>query len=196
MPKFKLPIQLNTATRITITQPFGVTSNTLEPVGPNGEPHFHYGIDIITGDDHHTFGRALICPFPTSQVINEFVQPQLSPKTPFIQLGHVAEDGTKYNLTLAHCSYFAPGTQFVLGDTVAKIGNIGLVEPQPTLKDPYAGAHLHLGLQVNGVWVDPEHYFDITSTFPGPDPTPQDQLPATDWLIAQLMAFLKGMGIK
>jgi hypothetical protein len=60
--KFPLPIQAPAASAITVTQPFGVTSNTLEPEGPNGEPHSHYGLDIVCGDDPATFRTELRCP--------------------------------------------------------------------------------------------------------------------------------------
>src|SRR4029077_15831878 len=186
-----LPIQLPAGSAAIITQPFGITENTLEPAGPNGEPHFHYGIDIVLGDDHVTFGAQLRCPFPTATMINRFEQPEGSTQTPFLQLEYKATDGTVYNATFAHCSQMEPEGSFQYGAPIAKIGNIGLVAPQPSLKDPYAGAHLHLGLQAHGVWVDPAQYFDITKPFVGAGPDQQDQLPATNWLIQELLALLK-----
>ncbi len=187
---FKLPIQVPEAGAIQITQGFGPTTNTLEPKGPNGEEHFHYGLDIVCGDDHATFGAMLRCPFPSGHLINEFPQQEGSPTTPLIQLQFNDADGTRYDAILAHCSQMQPVGLYAEGDPVGKIGNIGLVSPRPSLKDPYAGAHLHLGLQVNGAWVDPQEYFDCTDPFLGAAPTPDDQLPATDWLIQQLEAFI------
>jgi hypothetical protein len=189
--KFPLPIQVSAASSITVTQPFGITSNTLEPVGPNGEPHFHYGLDIVCGDDHATFGAELRWPFPSGAMINRSPQPQGSTQTPFLQLEYKPTDGVVYNSTFAHCSEIEPEGTFQYGALVGKIGNIGLVRPQPPLKDPYAGAHLHLGLQADGKWVDPALYFDLTKPFIGTGPDQEDQLPATNWLIQELLALLK-----
>ncbi len=188
--KFPLPIQIPDGGAAWITQKFGATTIVLEPKGPNGEEHFHYGIDIVLGDDHATFGAALRCPFPSGTIINRNPQPMGSPTTPFLQLEYKDTEGHVYNATLAHCSEMEPESEYQYGAPVAKIGNIGIVTPDPTLKDPYAGAHLHLGLQVDGAWVDPKQYFDITKHFSGPGPDGQDQLPATNWLIQELLKII------
>ncbi len=191
--KFPLPLQLPEGHTPIITQHFGVSTEELEPAGPNGEPHYHYGTDIVLGTDHDTYGAALRLPFPVGR-INQYLQPtQGMQNTPFVQLLYPAQDGTKYEIVLAHVSEIEPAKDFVYGDIVAKVGNLGLVYPQPNLKDPYQGAHLHLGLKVNGAWVDPEQYFDFTKWFTGAAPTQQDQLPATNWLITELLAIIKGI---
>lgn len=191
--KFPLPIQTTDARNIRLTQAFGPTSNVLEPEGPAGQPHFHYGVDLVCGDDHQTYGAALRCPFPGAQIVNRFEQPEGSKETPFLQLQYRDTAGTTYDVILAHCIDMAPAGRVAYGDEVAKIGNIGLVAPQPSLRDPYGGAHLHLGLKINGAWTDPLAYFDLTRPFIGTAPTQADQLPATNWLIKELLAIIAGI---
>lgn len=66
--KYKLPLAVPAGKHIYITQPYGRTYLTNEPVGPNGEPHFHYGSDIALGTPEETYGAAIVCPFPSAVV--------------------------------------------------------------------------------------------------------------------------------
>lgn len=50
------------------------------------------------------------------------------------------------------------GQSVAQGDVIARSGNSGNVRPRPSAKYPYAGSHLHLGIQKNGVWVNPQNY--------------------------------------
>ncbi len=165
MQKFKFPLALPVGRSLTLTQPFGRTENTLEPVGPNGEPHFHYGIDVVDGSGAEMFGTPIVCPL-TNPVLTAYMLPPGTPNaTPFIELSGKGASGNHYKIVLAHmAAAFFRGT-YNEGDVVALVGNRGLVNPPPTPQDPYAGTHLHLGLQVNGVWSDPFEYFDIATPY-------------------------------
>jgi hypothetical protein len=188
--QFPLPLQLTAAQKARITQPFGATTNELEPLGPDGEAHFHCGVDIVCGDDSETYGTALYCPFPTASVEAYLVQAG-NKDTPFVQLSYTAIDGTKYEAVLAHMSAMETPKSFIYGDLVGRAGNVGVASAQRSLKNPYAGAHLHLGLKVNGEWVDPERYFDFSKSFSGDAAIPQNQLPTTNWLVQELVQLVK-----
>lgn len=189
-PKFPLPLQIPLDHSPIVTQGFGAVNNPIEPAGPNGEPHFHYGIDIVCGSDHDTYGAHIICPTPTLEITEVHLEPEGSKVTPYIMGKYVAQDNTEIFIIFAHIIEAVPLGIYRYGETIAKVGNIGLVSPQPDLKDPYQGAHLHLGVRINGEWVDPIQYFDANQRFIGDSPTRQDQLPATNWLIKELLSIV------
>lgn len=188
MNKFPLPVMLPPNQHPTITQGFGETNNTLEPVGPNGEQHFHYGVDIVFGTDVESFGVPLVVPFKTATLTGSLFDGQQNVATNFIQLSGVGASGNKYDVILAHVSATFPRASYNSGDIVALTGNNGLVAPLPTTEDPFAGSHLHLGLKCNGTWVNPLDYFDVTEY--APERVHQDvtELPRLQWALAQLTA--------
>lgn len=57
----------------------------------------------------------------------------------------------------AHCSKMlvTKGQTVKQGDVIALVGNTGNVSPKPTASNPYAGAHLHFEVWVNGTRVNP-----------------------------------------
>ncbi|MGH7174807.1 MAG: M23 family metallopeptidase [Minisyncoccia bacterium] len=174
-----------------MTQPFGPTTNTLEPVGPNGEPHFHYGVDLVAGDDHHTYGLAIVCPFPTIAIADKTWEGAMNSLGNGIIGNYTDAEGVKHTLTFWHVSKESDPVDYAEGETMANVGNTGLVAPQPSLKDPYAGAHLHLGYQRNGVWTDPLTIFDLTTWYPG-GATPQVlEMPPAEWVVAQIEKILQ-----
>lgn len=185
---FKFPILLPPGAKLTVTQPYGVTDNATEPKGPNGEPHFHYGVDVVDGDAANTYGTPLVCPFESGKLTGYNVT-QFNPGvTPFASISGYGASGAHYEAIFCHISALFFRSSYGDGDIVGLIGNNGAVEPQPTPAAPFAGSHLHLGLKVNGQWADPLEYFDIGAPYAGAPHDPQTNVPRLEWAITQLRA--------
>lgn len=191
MTKFPLPITLPAGTKVTVTQPFGVTANTLEPVGPAGQPHFHYGVDLVWGSPGFIFGTEYVLPVDAESMSSYELPPGAPNTTPFVCFNFTGASGTKYIMTLAHVSQIFMLPQLKAGEVVALAGNYGLVAPQPTIAAPFDGSHLHLGLQANGVWVDPLEYFDIDQFTIGPVRDPNNCVTRINWACQQVEAELQ-----
>lgn len=189
--KWRIPIAVAPGHRVILTQPYGPTSNPLEPKGPNDEPHFHYGLDLVCGDDHYTYGAPVVCPFPSGVITSEMVAGSIDGEGSYLFCAHTDANGIERKILCYHLSEAQPVGMVAEGSVLGKIGNTGLVSPKPSLVDPYAGAHLHLEYYINGVRVDPLPHFDITNPFIGPVPSKADALPATNWLIGKLYDLLR-----
>jgi len=196
MNKFSFPVLLPPGIEATVTQPFGVTANTIEPPGQHGEAHFHYGDDVVFGTDIETYGTPIVCPFHDAR-LTAYAEPSGSyTVTPFIRLDGYGASGNHYEATFAHVSsiFFRPS--YNEGDIIGTVGNYGLVLPKPTPGAPFAGSHLHLGLQLNGQWVDPLQYFDITKPYIGAPHDPASDIPRLVWAIQQIESQLSKMGVQ
>lgn len=191
MKPFRVPIAIPDTQRVMLTQVFGPVSNPLEPEGPNGEPHFHYGIDLVTGDDHHTYGVPVVCPFPSATAFEKIDSGPMNEKGNGIVCSYTDPSGAQYKMTLWHLSKLSDPVEFADGQVMGNIGNNGHVFPAPSLADPYAGAHLHLGLRVNDVYVNPLDYFDLSNPYAGAAPAGDLQMPPAKWVIAKLAQFLR-----
>ncbi|MDE1925362.1 MAG: hypothetical protein KGH79_04270 [Patescibacteria group bacterium] len=190
MQPFRVPISIPDTQRVTLTQPFGPVSNPLEPEGPNGEPHFHYGIDLVCGDDHHTYGVAIVCPFPSITITEKTWEGAMNPTGNGIVGVYTDAEGVVHKIVLWHCSKINDAIEYKEGDVMAYIGNAGLVFPAPSLRDPYAGAHLHLGYYRGDILTDPLTAFDITNPYRGPAPTQALEMPPAQWVVAKIEAFM------
>lgn len=191
MKPFRVPLAVPETQRVMMTQGFGVTSVPLEPEGPNGEPHFHYGIDLVCGDDHHTYGLAVVCPFESATVEDKTWQGAMNNAGNGIIAAWTDPQGDKYEAIMWHLSAISDPTTYAQGEVMGRVGNTGLVFPAPALQDPYRGAHLHLGLKLNGEFVDPAQYFDITNPYPGEPTPPALEMPPARWVIAKLAQFMQ-----
>lgn len=183
---FKLPIK--TKCQIYITQYYGNTSNS-EWYRLHGIdlPKGHNGVDIICGTDLITYGTPLVCPFVKAQVVKKTFDSPMSTKGNGVTLKAVIGKDT-FELVLWHSGEIRSmlGEELVEGDVVSFIGNSGLCNPAPTTSKPYAGAHLHLMLYVNGILVDPLLYFDKTQWYLGEDSGPLHDIEPLKWRWAQL----------
>jgi hypothetical protein len=193
MSKFQLPVLLPATEAATLTQPFGVTANTLEPVGQHGEPHFHYGVDLVFGDPIHTYGIPLVCPFDDAKLTAFMSPPTSGISTPFIQLEGYGASGAHYKMIFGHVSQINFRSEYQAGDIIGLVGNYGLVWPQPTPSNPFAGAHLHLGVQANGMWIDPLSIVDIGSPFIGTAYNEGVYVSRIAWALSQLEAQLAAL---
>jgi hypothetical protein len=193
MTKFPLPLILPATAKMQVTQPFGATTLTMEPAGPNGEPHFHYGVDLVWGSDAACFGVPLVLPAAATE--SSYLMPPgvQGESTPFINFNFKGASGNEYIMTLAHCSEIDLSLQYGAGQIVARTGNYGLVGGTPSVADPFISSHLHLGLQVNGKWENPLDYFDITKWTVGPMRDPSYCTPRINWALQQVEAELQAL---
>lgn len=186
---WRVPIAVPAGQYILITQGYGPTSVEMEPPGPNGEPHFHYGIDLVSGDDHHTYGLGVVCPFPTAMEYNEEFTEPMGPVGNFHTISHTDEQGVSWRMMAYHLSDVEVASPYSEGTVIGHIGNTGMVWPKPSIIDPYAGAHLHLQVWRNGVIVDPLLYFDTSRPYSA-GPTPQRlEMPPADWVVKKILAL-------
>lgn len=193
---FKFPLLVPKGTRLTVTQPFGKTSLNLEPEGPRGEQHFHYGVDVVRDSVIQTFGTPIVCPFPRAKIVAyQFDQP-MGDTTNFIKIEYVAPDGVSHKMVAAHISEIVFRGNYVEGDVIAYVGNAGLVQPKPTPTNPWGGAHSHLGAQLNGQWVDPLTIFNLNDPFIGGGDDLNKDLPAVRWAIGELTKLLTALQSK
>lgn len=193
MQKFPLPLVLPASAKVQVTQPFGTSQLTLEPEGPGGQPHFHYGVDLVWGPDALVFGTPLVLPADADSISSYLLPPGDKSNTPYINVSLTGASGTKYIMTLAHCSKIELGVSLKAGTEVGLTGNYGLVGGTPSISDPFISSHLHLGLQANGKWVDPLQYFDITKWQIGPARDPANCTPRIQWAVQQLQEILASL---
>lgn len=187
---WKAPYRLPNARRVVVTRGFGATTEPMDPVGPHGEPHFHYGVDITFGDDRQSYGVPLVLPFPSARLI-EYHTPEMgSTQSSFAKFRYRSASGNTYDLVLVHVQEIVFQAPYTLGDVVAYTGNVGKVFPKPSIGNPWDGAHLHLGLQRNGVWVDPLDWFDLWDCFIGEADAPEKDVPALQWALQSARALL------
>lgn len=187
---FRIPVALPAGQSIAITQPYGPTSNPIEPAGPNGEPHFHYGVDLVGGDSHHTYGLAVVCPFPAAGNYSEEFTAPMGDRGNYHTIFYTDPSNVQWHMMAYHLSDVVDHSPYSEGDAIGHIGNTGMVEPKPSLVNPYAGAHLHLELFRNGVRVDPLLYFDTLNPYrDGPTPIALEMPPA-EWVVQKILALL------
>ena len=69
----------------------------------------------------------------------------------YVTINHGTKDGKTYVVTYGHMSsaYVSAGTTVKKGQTIGTVGSTGWS----------TGAHLHLGIAVNGGWVNPMNYY-------------------------------------
>lgn len=178
---------------LTLTRGFGATDRASDPTGPNNEPNFHYGVDVVDGLPHETYGTPLVCPFHRAQLIRYFSDDRFSKDTDFCVLSGRGASGTRYELVFAHNSALFFRSEYKEGDIVALAGNDGDVSPPPTPAAPFNGSHAHIGLKANGVWVDPLKYFDIGNPYRGADDKPESDIPRLQWAVAELVKQLNSI---
>ncbi len=193
---YKFPLKIPKGTRLTITQRFGKSTLPVEPEGPNGEENFHYGLDVVRENNIKTFGTPIVCPFPGAKLIGYAFDTPMSKSTNFIKLEYKSPAGFTYRMVAAHISEIVFRSSYEEGDVIAYVGNAGMVQPKPTPATPWNGAHLHLGLQVNGRWVDPLDIFDIEEPYEGESDDVNKDIPAIRWAVDELTKLLAALQAK
>ena len=181
--KYKFPLRIPDSWKLTVTQGFHEN---------------HNGNDVAVDDGVMTFGIPFVWCFPFPGKPYE-----IQVDTPVAALATKARaqvDGTDpatgitYSIIGLHLSSspytVLPGSNtdivFKQGDTIAHLGNSGVVRPLPTPEKPFDGSHIHLALgikkpgEANYTMVDPSIYFDVTNPFRGADDLTKDD-PIYKW---------------
>lgn len=164
---YKLPIAVPPGKKFFIVQRYGPSNSVLNSPGPNGEPHFHHGIDIAFATEVEGYGVPVVCPVPNATVVGINFDGAMTSTSNTINLEWREADGRKFNMAAVHVSGVEKKAPYVEGAIIGYLGNAGLVSPKPTILNPYLGTHLHLGLQIDDYWVDPALYFDLTAAYVG-----------------------------
>lgn len=211
--KFAFPIKLHSGLNSIITQEYG-NKNMVEWYKANGvDINEHNGTDIIlSGHTSKTYGSELICPFPKGKVVKTWFDNPMSTKGngTLIQSEPFEEDGIQkiVQFLLWHCSEIVTSKiDFVEGETIAYVGNSGLVRPAPRPDCAYCGSHLHLGMFeyhfIDGVWIqrdadnglsgalNPMERIDISKIYYGDDTGFDKDLAPAVWSLESILGKVK-----
>lgn len=123
--------------------------NVVISAGWNGYPG-HKGIDFITaGATGNTYGKEIRAAADGVVYSSEYHYSWGNN----VYVNHGNGVYTRY----AHCSKLLVGKGQTVkqGQVIAYVGNTGNVSPRPSAANPYAGAHLHFEVWVNGDRVNP-----------------------------------------
>lgn len=198
--KYPLPIEIVKGRYPVITQEFGDTTNNqwYEQNGINFDTRSnggHNGTDIVIGGGGHqatdTYGTKLVCPVPKANATRVWFESPMSTQGNGIEIQWNDVRGFCQALCW-HCSECNFQEEYKEGDTLAYMGNSGLVSPAPSFYAVHNGAHLHLGTWINGVMVNPREIFDFTRWYVSDtDTSVQKDLPPFQYFLNQLMIEIK-----
>lgn len=209
--KYKLPIKIPVGCVPYISQPYGETSNA-EWYKKNGiEIPFHNGVDIaikkIGGSQRDnniaTYGCSVVAWEDMTRDRVFFDTPMATKGNGIYMWGKpYEEDGVIKQIfwVFWHASQVATlKTKFTNGEEIMKLGNSGLVFPEPTDSNPFAGSHLHLmafmfhnGVLQNadngvGGAIDPMQFIDLNNFYIFGDwQDVNDTLPLS-WVVGRLI---------
>lgn len=191
MKNLTFPIKIHSGLKPIITQHYGVKDNVSWYVANNVNIPFHNGCDLIlSGDPMQTYGSELITPSENWRIVKTTFDSAMSTKGNGVTIESESfiEDGIEKKLQVVywHCSKIETSPHIrPKNDTVAWIGNSGLVSPAPSPVCIYCGSHLHLMLfefhKENGWWrlqnqdngvggaIDPMTRFSISNLVYGED---------------------------
>ena len=208
MKKLPCPIKVHSGLKPIVTQPFGDTTTLAWYKERGMNIPFHNGTDIIlSGTDVQTYGSELITPSEGWRIVKATFDAPMSTKGNgvTIQSPQFEEDGIQKVLQVVywHASHIEFDSKVRPAyDTVANVGNTGAVRPEPTVKCPFAGSHLHLmlfeyhiinGRNVlqnanNGVGgaINPLERFDMTWTIEGKDTGGASDRYPLEWVFDKL----------
>lgn len=118
----------------TVTSVFGYREHPI-----NGVVSFHYGTDLgaAMGTEIHVVASGTVEEAGSNNVYGNYL---------------LVDHGGGVESFYGHCSKLlkSEGDQVTVGDVIAKVGSTGLS----------TGAHLHLGLKLDGKYLDPQLYLD------------------------------------
>ncbi len=166
--KYPLPLEIVRGRFPKVTQEFG-DPRLAEWYKKNGvNIDAHNGTDIVIGGGKSqttdTYGTRLVCPVPHAKTTRVWWNSPMDTKGNGIQIEWNDERGLVQMLGW-HCSECVYNYEFTEGQTMGYLGNSGLVSPAPTVWNAHNGAHLHLGVWINGVLSDPRLVFDFNKWF-------------------------------
>lgn len=189
------PIKVHSGLKIVVTNPFGKVAPHLKDwyIKHTGKD-IHNGIDLVlSGKRYQSYGAELLAPFDGKVV-------QTRKNEPMCKTGNLVKilsiDG-RFMAQHHHCSKVKVnlGDVVTKGDTLALMGNSGLVRPIPTLKDCFNGTHTHFMLweMIDGKWtlIDPNRYIDWDKQLAGADTSIDEDVPPLAWVINTLQRDVK-----
>src|SRR3990167_2849495 len=158
--KLLSPVKRHSGLLVKINQRFADPANVAWYKANGIDIPFHNGLDLgLTGTPSQNYGSELVACFDGRVVKRTFESPMSAKgngltleSKPFI------EDGkTKiYQSVYWHCSKLSDKNEFKKGETVAYMGNSGLVLPKPSVECVHCGSHLHFMIYSwelqDGVW--------------------------------------------
>ena len=174
---------------------------------------FHAGIDArIEGPHYKSYGTPILSMFHGKGVYTKFDKPFGKNANGVMVESH---DG-KWRATYWHLSRLdVKFEEHVLeGQILGLMGNTGIVNPAPSLSNPYNGVHLHLTLEMKrpegmtdaqwdalhprekeGNWmrVDPLLYMDVNDITYAPDLGGNTDVPPLMWQVKHLITQVKAL---
>lgn len=197
--KYPLPIEIVKGRYPLVTQEFGDPSNAAWYQRNGVNITSHNGTDIVIRGGKHqetdTYGTRLVCPVPKGVVDGIWDENDpMSTKGNGIEI-HWKDEHGFCQMLVWHCSEVVHyADEFLEGQTLGFMGNSGLVSPPPTFANVHNGAHLHLGLWINGVLSDPREVFDFTKWFVSDqDTSVEKDLPPFQYFLNKIRIALSGL---
>ncbi len=125
-----------------VSPAYGWISSSFGSRGDGMEQEFHHGLDIAAnkGEPIYAVAGGRIIEVGSNSIYGNYVVVE-----------HEGELTSKY----AHCTdvVVRENERVKQGEKIATVGSTGLS----------TGSHLHLELKFEGIFVDPEHYFEVTA---------------------------------
>lgn len=145
--------------------PVGITQKFGENIQANlkyGLTSGHNGIDFISGLGKDAYGIGIVAAH-SGKVARIVSDTPMSTKGNGVYIEY-DEDGKFYKTVDWHMSevLVKAGQDVSVGQLIGRMGNSGLVRPEPTTTNIYGGTHDHFGLSVwDKAWIaiDPMPYF-------------------------------------
>lgn len=190
--KFKFPIRIHSNKKLRISQYYGDDRNKEWYKENNLNITKHNGIDyLLNGKRTQSYGTELPCIFPEAKVVRRYYTNAMSTTGNGLRIAYRDPQGVKWEAVYWHCSEVTEKRELKLGDTVALMGNSGLVMPKPTNKRPYNGTHCHFMLYRNGKLVNPILYMGVADVFYGKDTGIEKDLAPLAWVLSYISNKLK-----
>ncbi len=183
--KYPFPVYVPEGMHLDLDQPFHVAAPVDLSKALSIQTTDHIGVDVSCGDAAHTWGLPVAWPLPWAGIVYDALvdSPFNAQFHAHCQIDTVDPDtGIAYSLVFIHLSSVTQSKSeldpklitYKQGDVIGHIGNNGYVIPAPTIQNPLAGSHLHLGFGVkkpgetNFTMVDPLIYLDLLNPFRSP----------------------------
>lgn len=190
---YNIPLRVPKNRRVVITQEFKDAARVAWYKENGVTTTEHTGLDLVCGSSVETYGTPFVCPFPNATLHAREIESATGPKGSRVQIRHVDWKGRELILGGLHLSEISESPRFIEGDVVGYIGNSGNVRPAPTIINPYAGAHLHLTLLVDGKLIDPTLFFNVRNPYTGADTGQEKDMPPAHWAVKELIQLIEGM---
>lgn len=195
--KYPLPISIPKGRTPIITQPYGDKTSVAWYKANGVNIDEHNGTDIVVSGNtaqesrFNTYGAKLVCPVKSAYLDKSWWDNPMSSKGNGIQIAWT--DGNFYQMLVWHCSELNLKSSYKEGETIALIGNSGLVRPKPSVECAHCGSHVHLMVYKDGVLTDPETVFDKSRWFTSDDTDTSKDLAPIKYFLAQISTLISNL---